>query len=333
MKSFDFSSYAVSIAVGAASLAGCGAVPVSLSPGAIPQSHTTASSATRIPSDLYVVDAWGRRVVEFDDHGKKIAVRSIDYWRPFDVVTDSHGNVYVVGGHKVGPSQFKYAVQELSHDLRKRLALYSLNSTGPASHLTIDGADNLYVFAYERQLGYYVAEYPYGSTTMSKEYTIGPSVCLEPVGISVNGTLLLAPMSSSGAPQGTCVYTCQIGVSGACSYSTFIWSQYGYGFTTTRRFSAYTFFGSLMKYTVDGSKFLYALRLPPGYSFGGRYGFCNLHNHGEFVWGGMRSYGVKPSHPAVAVEFDMVHNKIRAMVGAHDLHTPLAAYYGNGYVP
>jgi hypothetical protein len=326
---------ALTIGAAAALLAACGgSQPPISAPGAIPQSHTIARSTTRIPSDLYVIDRWGERVIKFDDHGEKIALRDIDYWKPLDLVTDSHGNVYVLGGRRVGPSQFKYAVLELSHDLRKRLALYSLNSEQSAK-LTIDGDDNLYVTAYAEQYGgHYVAEYPYGSTTMSKTYEVkgsvnylGPNV----EGISVNGGSLFIAFGVYGGGQGTYVYTCQIGGSGECVYGEFIDESVFCGFTTTRRFAVYGSPGLLVKSSIDGYKRLGTIPLPPGYFFS--YPNCNLHSHGDFVWGGMRSEKRKRSRPAVAVEFDMVHNRISAMVGAHRLHVPVAAYYGNGFVP
>ena len=88
----------------------------------------------------------------------------------------------------------------------------------------------------------------------------------------------------------------------------------------------------VVKYNLSGKKQLGLVKLPRDYFLGGNGGFCNLHNHGQFVWSGMRG-SYFPKQPAVAVEFDMAHDKIIAMVGAGHLHTPIAAYYGNGYVP
>jgi hypothetical protein len=283
-----------------------------------------------LSSDLYVADQGLNAVVEFDSQGKKVAAVSFGP-KPLDVVTDSHGNVYVLTAESV--------VHKLTHNLSRVIGQYSRHGDYSVS-LAIDAKDNLYVqnFGY-KEYRYYVARYPYGSSKADKIYKLGGGETV--AGISVRGNMLFLA-TGTGEPSGprTQLFACSLSGSGDChsllGLGIFL---YGCGFTTTREYAVYglgsggygNFVDGFHPYTQWRLSKGRKVRLPKGYSLGTDYGFCNLHNYGSFVWGGMKTKG--KSKTAEAVEFDVAHKTVHATVGAGVLSVPVAAYDGNGFTP
>jgi hypothetical protein len=210
------------------------------------------------------------------------------------------------------------------------IALYSLNST-QSTTMTIDGSDNLFV---EGNSGYMTyVEYPYGSTTVAKTYSMGGYVNGNIAGISVRGNRLFLASFTLNPSESATLFECPLDGSGKCVQKVTV-NDYGCGYTTTRRFSVYNFYnqGAVKYHPFDAWRHgdSRIINLPSGYYFGnGQY--CNFHSRGQFVWSGMRS--VNGSQPAVAVELDMDHNEPRATVGAGYLKEPVSAYFGNGFAP
>jgi hypothetical protein len=300
-----------------------------------PASPTNTSAALpaltrpQVSVDLYVADQGLNAVVEFDSRGNKVAQKSFGP-APLDVVTDSHGNVYLLTA--------EYVVHELTHNLSRVIRQYSPSGVSSVS-LAIDANDNLYVQGFNLR-GYYayVARYPYGSSKADKIYKMpfGPGTV---AGISVRGNMLFDVVESDMNPSfGTYLYGCSLNGSPDCEFllRSGISFMYGCGFTTTHRYAVYgsryagSFVAGFHPYTAWRHS-ARKINLPGKYYLGTDYGFCNLHNYGSFVWGGMKTYN--GSQPAVAVEFDMARGGVAAKVGAGALSVPVAAYYGNGFTP
>lgn len=315
-------------AVALLSLAAC-----SRSSSAIdPTAALPAVADPSLSSDLYVADQGLDAVVAFDSQGKKVAKVSFGP-EPLDVVTDSHGNVYVLTAESV--------VHKLTHNLSRVIGQYTRKSEYSVS-LAIDAEDNLYI----QGLGYkgqyiFVARYPYGSSKPDKTYKV-PFGGAAVAGISVRGSMLFLATASDTPPwPKTSLYGCSLDASDDCHFllRSPITPFYGCGFTTTSEYAVYgsgvggfgNFVDGFHPYTAWQLSKGRKVKLPKKYFLGAKYGFCNLHNYGSFVWGGMKTNGT--SKPAEAVEFDMVAKTVHATVGAGVLSIPVAAYDGNGFTP
>jgi len=306
-------------------LAACGGSRFAAGPSAA----LPGDGGSALSSDLYVADQGLDAVVEFNAQGKKVGEVSFGP-KPLDVVTDSHGNVYVLTAEDV--------VHKLTHNLGRVIGQYTPNRTYPRA-LTIDANDNLYVQAVKYSDASAVAtRYPYGSSKPDKIYKVRFSGGGALTGISVRGnTLYFAAETDSPSPPTAYLWGCPIDGSGSCKFLLAhpIFFFYGCGFTTTAKYAAYgktlnaNAVDGFHPYTSSNASKARVVHLPKGYRLGT--GFCNLHNYGSFVWGGMSPFRKSP--PAEAAEFDLEHKAVHATVGAGVLRLPVAAYYGNGFTP
>jgi hypothetical protein len=312
----------LSISAAAVLLSGCGgSQPPIGAPGAMSQSQTHSLAGARASSNVYVAYK-GRTVVEFDASGREVA-KTTTPGHPIDIVTDSHGNVYVLLGKRNHAT-----VLELSPDLQHQIAQFPTPNV--ATRMTIDPDDNLYVDDSDYQTSYlYVLEYPYGSTKTSKTFSFG-WVPGGPVlmGISVSGKYLYAGVNSVGGGTVTYLARCLLAGSGGCRFHGNV-NPFDCGFTVTTEsddqhdIAALSFgqgFG-LIRIFPRGYKNHGSIKPPAGYVFG-----CRLHGLEQFFWAIMRKLYCKGKACAVAVEFDATTGKIVRTVGDGHLSDPVAAY-------
>jgi hypothetical protein len=304
--------------VGAAALlSGCGA-PFETGASGLP----FAFRATRAAHDdayLYIADLGLQAVIAFDGKGNKVAEGTFGGLTPVDVVTDSHGNVYV----DVFNDKGHYTVLEYSHTLDHEIANY--NPPGQSGMMTIDIDDNLYV---EDYTGSWidVAEFAYGSTKVLRTFRVSELY---------EGGAMLGMSARDGMLY--VLYNDQLGIhfsrcaiaSGKCVDDDKQRPNSAYaGFTTTERFFVYGGFNHDIGFSRSTKPKRHgSIRLPSGYSLPS---LASLHSYESSAWSVMVGNG---SHPAQAFRVDPPGRKIDATVGAGYLNFPTAAYYGNGFTP
>jgi hypothetical protein len=335
VKSFAIASSAAGLAFALTLLVGCGGPSgaSSLSPlGEVPTERNA-----RVQSDLYVVDNQLRAVVEFDRHGNEIVEKRFSEEKPWDTVADSHGNVYVLTSHRTGPDNYAYGIQEMTHDLRSHIALYSLGSR-VSTELVIDADDNLYVDVWDPTKGQeFIAKYASGSTSLEKTFALGNVGAGQVEGLALQrGTLLVVVRGRATGSTTASLWACRLSGSGNCSSKAGLNVMDSCGFTMTHGIVVVGEGGSaspyLKEYLPDRDWHLAykaSLQLPSGLFL--NYLTCKLHARGEYVWAGLRTY--KDQAPAVAAQFDMVSNTLHAEFGSGHLRVPIAAYAGNGFAP
>jgi hypothetical protein len=289
-------------------------------------SDRSADSSLPLPAQrptstlLYVTDRALQAVVAFDTSGRKVAEYDFNDV-VFDVVTDSHGNVYVMyAAHGTDK------VKELSHDLSTVIATYSTGALG--FNLAIDVDDNLYV-EHLADAGEDIYEYRYGSTTPRKVYAVADAG-LGMTGISVRDGFIYTPVKVYQVEHE--FFSCQVNAPTSCAFE-YVVTAADCGFTTTVHNGAFVWYGSpyfIQKIALSEYRKRGRVELPSGFQPGWA-GFCSLHNYGHFAW-----LPITPSSgtgSARVIELDLHRGDIVANVGAGVLSEPVAAFYGNGFTP
>jgi hypothetical protein len=269
---------------------------------------------------LYVTDRALQAVVAFDDSGQKVAEYDFNNV-VFDVVTDSHGNVYVMyAAHGTDK------VKELSHDLSSVIATYSTGALG--FNLAIDAHDNLYV-EHVADAGEEIYEYRYGSTTPRRIYEVADGG-IGMTGMSVRDGFIYTPVRVYQVEHE--FFSCRIDTSAGCTLE-YVVAGADCGFTTTTNNGAFVSYGSpyfIRKIALSEYRKRGRVELPPGFQPGWA-GFCALHNYGHFGW-----LPITPSSgpgSAQVVELNLHGGNIVASIGSGVLSEPVAAFYGNGFTP